>query len=954
MRLISFNTSMPLPSRKSRVYGVIQQQISDRLSKRSRAWWFKTLGKTALIVGGVGLIAGTIMVAVISRDLPDPNSVNALSAAQSTKIYDRTGTHLLYEVYQDQKRTTVPLTEISPYLPKAFIAIEDKYFYEHNGIRVTSILRATFNNVIGRKVGSGGASTLTQQFIKNAIVGDERRGFAGYFRKIKEAILALRLERKYSKEEILAMYLNQIPLGSTNYGVESAAQSYFQKSAKDLTLSESAAMAAMNQAPSRYLNNLESLRGRRDTVLTLMHNQGYITEEEMKQAQGEALRMHRNTGIFAAPHFVLHIKQQLADQFGEKVVDTGGLKVITTLDYDKQVLAEQIVKQQGEKFAKSANANNASLVAIDPKTAQVLTLVGSRDFANEEIDGQFNVAILAKRQPGSSFKPFVYLAAFEKGYTPETVLYDVKTDFDTRDGETYSPKNYDNKEHGLLTMRSSLQNSLNIPAVKAMYLVGEKNTFDFAKRFGYTTFSGNEGLSLVLGGGEVSLLEHTNAYATLADNGVYHEPVTILKVTNADGSVLSEWQPNEGIEAVKPEMAALISDVLSDDPARALVFGLNSNITLPGRPVAAKTGTTNDSKDAWTMGYVPSLATGVWVGNTIPKSMKGGGNLLAGVIWNQFMRAALKDVPVEQFPTPPVNDATKPVLTGSVGGIKLKINSLTGRIANSSTPENIIVERSYLPEHDILHYVHKDDPRGPVPINPGEDAQYQTWENALQDWVVRQNASGTVMTFAEPPTEYDTVGSPELIPTIEVLSPVSGEQVRSRDMYFSVNASAPRGVTTVIYAIDGTTVATVTQFPFSASYRAQTLTPGPHLLKVIAQDDVGNIGVKEVQFSMEAEYDAPFVTWTDGQQLAVQQDDYPRTFFLAPFRWNAIKDVKIYLQSNGTEKLIYTFTQSEVLLAGKLNFTWKNNPGVGSYELRAVTTDNQGKITEKMLPVVVQ
>lgn len=941
---------MPLPSRKSRVYGMIRKQISDRLPKRSHTWWFKTLGKTVLIVGGTGLIAGTIMVAVISRDLPDPNSVNALSAAQSTKIYDRTGTHLLYEVYQDQKRTTVPLSEISPYLPKAFIAIEDKYFFEHNGIRVTSILRAGFNNIIGRKVGSGGASTLTQQFIKNAIVGDER----SLFRKLKEAILAIRLERKYSKDEILAMYLNQIPLGSTNYGVESAAQSYFHKSAKNLTLAESAAMAAMNQAPSRYLNNNEALRGRRDTVIRLMHDQGYITEEEMKQAQSETLRMYRNSGIFAAPHFVLHVKQQLADQFGEKVVDTGGLKVITSLDYDKQVLAEQIVKQQGEKFAKQANANNASLVAIDPKTAQVLALVGSRDFSDETIDGQYNVAMLGRRQPGSSFKPFVYLAAFEKGFTPETVLYDVKTDFDTRDGETYSPKNYDNKEHGLLTMRSALQNSLNIPAVKTMYLVGEKNTFDFAKRFGYSTFSGKEGLSLVLGGGEVSLLEHTNAYATLADNGVYHLPVTILKVSNADGSTLLEWQPNEGSEAVKPEMAALISNVLSDDPARALVFGLNSNVTLPDRPVAAKTGTTNDSKDAWTMGYVPSLATGVWVGNTIPKSMKGGGNMLAGVIWNQFMRAALKDVPAEQFPEPLVSDATKPVLAGSVGGITLKINSLTGRIANSSTPENVIVERSYLPQHDILHYVNKDDPRGPIPTNPAEDSQYQTWENALQDWFVRQNASGTPVTFNDPPTEYDSTGSPELIPTIEVLSPVSGEQIRSRDMQFTVNVAAPRGVSMVIYAIDDRTVATATQFPFSAVYHAQTLTPGPHLLRVIAQDDVGNSGVKEVQFSMEADYDAPFVTWTDGQQLAIQHDDFPRTFFLAPFRWDAINDVKIYLRDGGVEKLIYTFTHSEVLLAGKLNFTWKNSPGIGRYELRAVTTDNQGKISEKLLPVVVQ
>ncbi len=654
-----------------RIYGSVERGSQNNPERNHRPklkfpfkiprHWLKRLFLVAVILLAAGLIGGTILVAWISKDLPDPNKLIDRQVAQSTQIFDRTGAHLLYEVYQNQKRTLVNLDQIAPAAIKATIAIEDKHFYEHGGIRITSIIRAGFNNLIGRSAGAGGASTLTQQFIKKTMVGEER----SYWRKIKEAILALRLEKKYAKDEILKMYLNEIPYGSTNYGIEAAAQSYFHKSAKDLNLSEAAALAAMIQAPSRYLNDLNSLRSRRDTVLKLMFEQGYASQTEMMEAQNSALRIYRSGGLMEAPHFVLYIKQLLADKFGESAVDTGGLKVITALDYDKQKIAETAVKELGDKFAKEANANNAALVALDTKTAQILAMVGSRDFNNEEIDGQFNVAVLGRRQPGSSFKPFVYTAAFELGYTPDTVLYDVITNFDKRVGGDYTPRNYDNKEHGLVTMRWALQNSMNIPAVKTMYLVGIKETIDFGKRFGYTTLSDNAGLSLVLGGSEVSLLEHTNGYATLGNNGAYHAPVAILKVTNSNGDVLEEWKESEGVEAIKPELAATIANVLSDDEARAAVFGRGSTLVLKDRPVAAKTGTTNDSKDAWTLGYTPSLSAGVWVGNTIPSPMKGGGNKLAGQIWNRFMAESLKGTPVEQFPPSPVNDAAKPVLRGS-------------------------------------------------------------------------------------------------------------------------------------------------------------------------------------------------------------------------------------------------------------------------------------------------
>ena len=947
--------TMPIPQlQKSRHYGRLPGNGGSPKwahSGEKNKKLLKNLALAAVVAAIVLFIVGTGVVAWVSRDLPDPNRINDRQVSQSTKIYDRIGTHMLYEVYQNQKRTLINLDQMAASALKATIAVEDKNFYEHSGIQIKSIIRAGFNNLIGRKSGSGGASTLTQQLIKNVVIGNEH----SVFRKIKEAILAIRLEKKYSKDEILKLYLNEIPYGSTNYGIEAASQSYFHKNAKDLTLAESATLAAIPKAPSKYLKDLDALRDRRDLVLALMYDQGYITEAEKKEAQNIALRIFRTGGPMDAPHFVLYVKQLLADKFGERVSDEGGLQVITTLDYDKQKMAEKIVKELGDKNAKDAKANNAALVAIDPKTGQILALVGSRDYFNDEINGQFDVATLGKRQPGSSFKPFVYTAAFEKGYTPDTVLYDVSVNFDARAGQDYTPKNYDGKNHGLVTMRKALQGSLNIPAVKTLYLVGSANAIDFAKKFGYTTLTGDYGLSLVLGGAEVNLLEHTNGYATLANNGVYNEPVSILKVTNNAGEILYEWNPVQGQEAVTLELAATITDVLTDDESRSFIFAPHGNLTLPDRAVAAKTGTTNDNKDAWTLGYVPTLATGVWVGNTIPTPMKAGGNTLAGAIWNKFMKEALKDVPPETFPAPPINDAQKPVLRGHNDGIVLNINSETGKIANDSTPENLIVQRAYLPPHDILHYVIKDDPRGPNPAFPADDPQYEAWEEALQAWVIRQQTAGINLTFQEPPTEYDNVQSSALAPTLEFVSPTEGAILNSRQIDIQVKATAPRGVTKVMYQIDGHSVGASTEFPFNFSYYAQTLLKGPHTLSAVAQDDAGNSTQKSINFALQAEFDPPNLEWFDGDSLTINTNDYPRVFNLKPFRWDDAKQIDIYLTSAAGTKLIYNFNHKEdKLINNILTFTWKNSPGIGEYILKAILTDNNGRKVEKVLNIKVE
>ncbi|NQU83121.1 MAG: PBP1A family penicillin-binding protein [Parcubacteria group bacterium] len=948
---------LKLRKRDSRHYGRISlekvqpiQTPKRKKYKIKKRKWLKTIVIFLVIMSSLGFVGGTIAVVWATRDLPNPNKLIERKVSQSTKIYDRTGEHLLYEVYQNQKRTLVELDKIAEHARQATVAVEDKHFYTHKGVRIQSILRAGFNNLIGRKAGSGGASTLTQQLIKNAIVGNEH----SYLRKIKEAIIAIRIEKKYNKDEILKLYLNEIPYGSTNYGIESASQSYFKKNAKDLTLAESATLAAIPKAPSYYLNDMYALANRRDTVLNLMEQQGFITKEEKNFAQNTPLKMQRGTGILEAPHFVLYVKQLLADSFGEKTVDEGGLKVITTLDYEKQKIAKEAIKEIGDINAEKYNANNAALVAIDPKTGEVLAMVGSRDFSDDKINGKYNVAVLGKRQPGSSFKPMVYTAAFEKGFTPETVLFDIKTNFEkNKDKKDYIPKNYTGEEYGLVTLRKALQGSLNIASVKTLYLVGAKSAIEFAKKFGYTTLTGDYGLSLVLGGGEVTLYEHTTAFAALANNGVYHKPFTILNVTDHNGKEIYKTKKSKGEKIIDKEIAATISDVLSDDNARAYIFDTNSILTLPGRVVAAKTGTTDDSKDAWTMGYTPSLATGVWVGNTIPATMKGGGSKLAAPIWNKFMREALKDTPAESFPEPPENKTKNPILRGNSEAIELKINRKTGKIAVSSTPKDLIITKKYLLPHTILHYINKNKPDGPALSNPSDDPQYEVWEKALKGWFAKEKNLGNT-SLQDPPTEYDDPQSAELIPDLKILWPTNSSTITNRQFDFKIKATAPRGVDEVNYYIDNTRISSIKQFPFETNYYAKKLSKGEHTLRVTASDDLGNTAQEEIKFNLQANFDPPSVIWFDSSPLNLTNDDFPRAVVLTPFRWDDIYQVKIYLKSKDSEKLIYTFDQNTKLFGQRLLFTWNNYPGAGDNTLRAVLVDKFGGSMEKKLNINVK
>jgi 1A family penicillin-binding protein len=694
-----------------------------------------------LIFLGLLLIGGTLLW-ISSLDIPDLSSFEERRVLQSTKIYDRTGEIVLYDLHQDVKRTVVPYEKISRHIKNATVAIEDDTFFEHAGVRPIAILRSMYTNIMNGvgPFGGAGGSTITQQVIKNSILVREKT----LTRKIKEAILAIRLEHVLTKEEILSHYLNESPYGGTIYGVEEASQAFFGKSSSDVTLAEAAYLSSLPQLPtyySPYGTHKDALDKRKDLVLDRMFENSFITAEERDLAKAEVVefRPQISTGI-RAPHFVFYVRDYLAKKYGEEMLAERGLRVITTLDWKLQEAAEKIVKEKALTNEKTFNAENGALVAIDPKNGQILTMVGSRDYFDEAIDGNFNIAI-ADRQPGSSFKPFVYAAAFKKGYTPETVVFDLKTQFSTAclpdnqtsQGDCYSPNNYDGKFRGPVNLRNALAQSLNIPAVKVLYLAGIKNSLKLARDLGLTTLvdPNRYGLTLVLGGGEVKLLEMVGAYAVFANEGVRNELASILRVEDTLGNVLEEFKTNPK-QVIDRNITLQISDVLSDNVARTPLYGPNSMLYIPGRDVAAKTGTTNDKRDAWILGYTPNIAVGAWAGNNDNRSMNEISGLIVAPIWRAFMDIALKELPDEEFSKPPrSSDNLKPILRG----IWFDPSALVVEDEEESESVPVLsLENTIATAHDILYYVNKDDPQGPVPTNPESDPQFSLWEYPVSVW----------------------------------------------------------------------------------------------------------------------------------------------------------------------------------------------------------------------------
>ncbi len=676
----------------------------------------KNFKKYAMSAGLVVLVFfGFFFIWLSTIKLPDLNNFDSRIVSESTKIYDRTGKVVLFDVHGNVRRTVVPLDQINDYVKWATIAIEDKNFYTHHGVEPKAIMRAILTNLKDGNLLSGqGGSTITQQVIKNALLTNEKK----ISRKVKEWVLAPRLEAKLSKDEILELYLNEIPYGGTVYGVQEAGRKFFGKDAKDITLVEAAYIAALPQAPtyySPYGSHREGLETRKNKVLKEMLSLNFITQQEYDEAIKTKVEFQKQEDYgIKAPHFVMYIRELLEEKYGAEMVEKGGLKVITTLDWELQQDAEEIVKKWALINKAKFDAENAALVTTDPNTGQILTMVGSRDYFDEEIDGNFNIAT-AERQPGSSIKPIIYAEAFNKGYRPETVVFDLPTEFSTTcysGGNCYSPQNYDDKFLGPISLRDALAQSRNVPAVKALYLAGIEDSLTLAKQMGLETLTNAKqyGLTLVLGGGEVRPLDMASAYAVFAADGIKRPTTGVLKVEDTDGKKLEEFEMKE--YRVLPEQSArLISSILSDNVARTPGYGSNSPLQFGDIDVAAKTGTTNDYRDTWIVGYTPNISVAAWAGNNNNRSILK--NQTAGFViapmWNEFMQKAIAKYPASNFIDPdPINPDSKPVIKG--------------------------VWENPLGVHEILHWVSTSNPLGDFPGNPASDPQYILWEEPVQKW----------------------------------------------------------------------------------------------------------------------------------------------------------------------------------------------------------------------------
>ncbi|MBK8047710.1 MAG: transglycosylase domain-containing protein [Anaerolineales bacterium] len=747
-----------------------------------------------------GIVAATVVGVYneYAAQLPDVGVIEQRQDQfQTVRIFDRTGNQLLYESVDPRPfggdRRFLALDKMSPWVWQAAVALEDRNFWENPGVNIRGLSRAFMSNLQGGAVQGG--SSITQQLIKNVVIPVEERTQQSYARKIKEVILSLELTRRYPKEQLLEWYLNYNFYGNLAYGIEAASQVYFGKSAKDLGLAESAMLAAIPQFPAlNPIDNPEDAKRRQGVTLQSMVEAGMITPEEAEAAFAQELNLRKSVAerfdIMTAPHFALYVLEQLKQQYNTAddpfYIWKKGLTVYTTLDVELQKYAEQIAREQVQVLGEQGkNASNSSVVVIKNDTGEIMAMVGSLDYNNNEIDGQVNMA-LAERQPGSSFKPYVYLTALQQGMTPETMILDVPTAFPQADGTYYRPENYDRQYHGPVSLRNALARSYNIPAIKVMDQVGVANALRTAHRMGINGLNRGlnfYGLSLVLGGGEVSLLDHVFAYSTMANSGNmvgkpipaeeiqsgYRtlDPVSMLQVRDSEGNTLYKYEQPQAERIFSAEVAYLMQDIMSDDVARAPAFGANTALTLPDRKVAAKTGTTNSFKDNYTMGYTPQFTVGVWVGNTDNESMENVTGLSgAAPIWNAVMTKLHENLPATWYEPPP-------------GIIRLAVCSPSGLLPTPECQEqrsDIFVAGTEPTISDNVWQAFDIDRETGLlagPTTPPERIEkrvYQILPQEAADWV---RESG----LAQPPTEKTSARPEDFDPDSAIISPTVGSYI---------------------------------------------------------------------------------------------------------------------------------------------------------------------------------
>ncbi len=812
------------------------------------------------------LIASLFIVHLLFTDLPSLSSLTEALIVPSTKILARDG-RPLYEITDPAgvNHTTLPLDEIPLACQQATIAVEDASFYSNPGVDIVGIVRALWINLRGGEVLAGG-STITQQVARNMLLDPQERAERTLLRKLRESILAWRLSQAYAKDQILELYLNQTYYGYLAYGLESAAQAYFGKSARDLDLAECALLAGLPQAPALFdpLTQPQAADDKQVIVLDLMAKNHLLTEDEAKLAKDEALQFASSTFPINAPHFVFYIWSQLEATYPPEVLYSG-LTVTTTIDLDLNTTAEQIINRRLQLLVDSTdvphNATDAALVALDPHTGQILAMVGSPDYFNAEISGAINMAV-APRQPGSAIKPITYAAAFDPalcnqlpitnnqlqnpdnsgsviGYcpwTPATLLLDVRTAFVTQEGYSYVPQNYDRSFHGPVLAREALGGSLNIPAVKVLDHVGINNMLALAGKMGLTTLSDADrfGLALTLGGGEVRLVDLTSAFGVFAASGNHQSPITILKITGSNGNLIYDWQPRPAERVLDERVAYLITNILSDNNARLATFGPNSVLQI-GRPAAVKTGTTTDFRDNWTVGYTPELAVGVWVGNADNTPMVNiSGVAGAGPIWHDFMRAALTGKPETQFVEPPglaraevcalsgllpteycplrkvelFIDGTQPTQPDTFYQ-PFQIDTATGQLADASTPPERITPQVFLV----------------LPPEAQEWARQKGLPQIPNPNFQNPNSNSQPLTLTSPDDATIYTISPRL--------PLASQQI----VFSAVSANAMKEVS---FVLDGAAVATLTEPPYQFFWQ---LAPGRHRLEAVG----ATVGGEEVR-----------------------------------------------------------------------------------------------------------
>jgi len=807
----------------------------------------------------VGFIFSFLIFAWYAKDLPSPGKLSQTSG-YSTVYYDRDG-KTLYEMYKDKNRVPVKFSEMSTYLKQATIAVEDKNFYKHKGISEGGILRAAFNIVFKGRLEGG--STITQQLIKNVLL-DARRTPS---RKIKEMILAFEVERRYTKDQILEMYLNEAPYGGSYYGVGTASLGYFGKQPKDLNLVESAIVAGLPQNPpyySPYIGKNDAWKFRAQDVLRRMREDKYITKEQEKDAlkKLEAVRFTSPKLAINAPHFVFFVKDQIEQEYGGKLIEQG-VKIKTTLSLEVQKIAEKVVKEEIGKL-EDYNVGNGAVVVLDSKTGEILAMVGSYDF-NDEKFGKFNAA-LGLRQPGSSIKPITYALAFEKGYTAATPIMDVKTVFPNQGDKDYIPENYDGKYRGPMQLRFGLGNSINVAAVKLLAMVGIRDFLQKASDMGLGGFAPTDenmaryGLAVTLGGGESTLLDMTCAFTIFANSGLKKEISSYVEVTDFKGKTIYKQVRAKEKKVFSPEVAFLISHILSDNNSRLAVFGPNSYLNIPGKTVAVKTGTTDDKKDNWAIGYTKDITVGVWVGNNDNSAMNpkiASGATGASPIWYRIMGELLKTyhdgimdkpnkvktveidalfggLPKEGYPTRSEYfiEGTEPKDVSSYYK-KLKISKSNGKLANE-----VEIKTGNFEEKEFIVITEND---------PVSTDGKNRWQETINAWEKDQSDSKY-----HAPTETSDSSSDSVI--VSIKNPSDKQTLTSKDVEVKVKITSIEPIKNIKMYLNGQEIKSIDGDNKEIN-ESISLEDGVYELKIIAWNQKDKNGDSTIRFGINKPWD---------------------------------------------------------------------------------------------------